>query len=465
MGVDHLGVQDDGPSAAALLAGTPYLTTDGTLSAAQFERLLARGEEVRVKAERVGQIIQQQAAEVFDSFGLVLRSELVSESNRMEWINWTPTQVRDLAVKHRDLLQLPAHAFVESVRGDDRTYEALGLYRAQLLADEWAGTGQRPREFEIRQLHSLIVGSEHHAGQYKVADNAIAGAAHVPPAPFDAAEGMRELAAWWQSGSGVPIVDAAVVHAWLVHLHAFVDGNGRLARLLANLALSQNGYPPLVVWADSDRGEYYDALAASDEGDLLPLLDLFTRLLRRAVRRMGRPDYIEGVIRDRMLTSVSQQQQLWQAMAERFTQGMRSALRRAGFDAHVQGYPSHEAFQDLADLNPDGNSWYLKIENEAGQPSELLWFGFNGYEYTDVFDGPSGYPSIFLSVRDPDPASVHPYRPLAATEDTSIWTQLVLVPGLGRPARLLIGHKWHELSIEDAAERTAQLVVDRRPMA
>ncbi|MGY1669766.1 Fic family protein [Geodermatophilus sp. SYSU D00710] len=448
-------------SAEEMLAGTPYLIADGSFNARKFERVLQKALEVRTKAERVGTHIQQQAADVFESFGLVLRSELVSESNRMEHIEWTPTQVREAVQRHRDLLALPVHTFVESVRGDDRTYEALGLYRAQLLAEEWASSDMRPREIEIRQLHGLVVGGAHYAGRYKQAENRIGGAAHVPPAPAEAAEGMRGLASWWSAGTGAPALDAAVVHAWLAHLHPFEDGNGRLARLLANLALSQHGYPPLIIQADSDRGEYYDALAASDDGDVLPLFDLFTRLLRRAVRRMGQPDYIENVIRDRMLTTPTQQQSLWQVQAERFTTAFRTALRRDGMDAHVQGYPSHEAFLDLADLRADGNSWYLKVTDSTGHPGWLLWFGFNSYDYCDVFGGPSGYPSIFLSVRAEDPDAVHPYRPLAVSDDDSIWTQLLFIPGRAKPARLLIGHRWLELSIDDAASKAAALIAAR----
>lgn len=453
---------DSGGSAMSverLLAGTPYLIADGTLALSKFERVLDKALEVRERAERVGALVQERAGDVFESFGLVLRSELVSESNRIERIDWTPTQVRQVVAENRDLLTQPAHAFVEAVRADDRTYEVLGLYRSQLLAEEWASQGLRPREIEIRQLHALIVGSVPHAGRYKIADNAISGAAHVPPAPAEAAEAMRSLASWWMEGTGVPILDAAVVHAWLVHLHAFEDGNGRMARLLANLALSQHGYPPLIIEADSDRGEYYDALAASDEGDLLPLLELFTRLIRRAVRRMGQPDYIENVIRDRMLTTPAQQQTLWQTLAERFTAAFRARLREHRYDAHVQGYPSHAAFADLAALDADGNSWYLKVEDERARPRWLLWFGFNSYDYRDVYDGPSGYPSIFVSRRSEDPASVHPYKPVAATDDSSLWSQLLLIPGLARPARLLVGYRWEELSLEDAAERTADMLV------
>lgn len=447
----------DGLQAEVMLAGTPYLIDDRRSGEITFAKILKRAGDIQANAERVGTRIRDQAGEVFESFGLILRSELVSESNRIESIDWSPDQVRQAVLANKDLLTLPAHAFVESVRGDDRTYEALGLYRAQLLADEWAIEGAIPRQIEIRQLHRLILGPVSHAGRYKVGHNSIAGAAHTPPAPADAAEGMRSLAQWWESGSGSPALDATVIHAWLAHLHPFDDGNGRLARLLANMALSQHAYPPLIIEAASDRGEYYDALAASDEGDILPLFDLFTRLMRRAVKRMGHPEYIENVIRDRMLTSPAQQQRLWQAQVEHLTDTLRHHLRQEGLDAQVQGYPSAAAFEDLANRNSDGNSWHLKV-TKSNRPEWLLWFGFNSWDYCDMFDGPSGYPSVFLSRRTDDPAALHPYTPVPPSDDRSLWTELVVVPGRAQPARLRIGHEWKELSLHDAATRAAGLI-------
>jgi Fic family protein len=442
-----------------MLADTPYLISDDSNAGHRFNRVLARSAEVQQLARNVGQRIQEQAADVFESFGLVLRSELVAESNRIERINWTPQEVREEVLRNRELLELPVHVFMESIRADERVYEALGLYRAQLLAEEWAAAGVRPREIEIRQLHSLITAGAHYAGRYKIAPNEIVGSQHTPPAPAEAAEGMRSLAKWWETGTGDPALDASVAHAWLVHLHPFEDGNERLARLLANLALSQDGYPPLVIQADSDRGEYYDALALSDDGDILQLFALFTRVLRRSVRRMGQPDYVERVIRDRMLTSPTRQQQLWEVLAQAFTREIRQALRQEGFEVYVQGYPSGESFIELADSNPDGNSWYLKVTNREGEPCWLLWFGFNTFDYADIYDGPSGYPSIFLSSRNLEPGAIHPYTPVAPSYEQPLWTELVLVPGRPRPARLLVGPRWHELTAAEAGQEAARLLV------
>ncbi|HRW17486.1 MAG TPA: Fic family protein [Dermatophilaceae bacterium] len=436
------------------LAGTPYLTTGTTDSQKLFDRLLERSRDIHRQAERVGQLVAREAASVFESFGLVLRSEAVAESNQMEHLEWSSQAVRDVVVNNRQLLDLPVNSFVEGVRGDEHLYEALGLYKAQMLADEWSHSENPPREFEIRQLHGLITSGHHYAGKYKTADNQIGGAKHRPPSPADAAAGMSKLAKWWESGTGEAILDATIIHAWLAHLHPFVDGNGRMARLLANLCLSRKNYPPLIVSAASDRGEYYDALAASDDGDILPLFELFVRILRRTTRMMGRPGYVEGVIKSRLLSSPGARAQLWRSLAEILTTELYKSLAERGFGIAMQGYPSPAGFTELGQRSKDGNTWFMKVLDRRGEASYLLWFGYNSEDYVEAFGKPSGVPSVFLSHRNP-PGAFHPFSPAWIVQDEPDFSELVLVPGVGRPARICKQGVWYEETVPQAARSVA----------
>ena len=54
------------------------------------------------------------------------------------------------------------------------------------------------------------------------------------------------------------LVVAAAAHTWFVTVHPFIDGNGRVARLLLNLMLIRHGYPIAVI-TNEDRLRYYDA--------------------------------------------------------------------------------------------------------------------------------------------------------------------------------------------------------------
>ncbi|GAB3599845.1 hypothetical protein GCM10027586_02360 [Kineococcus gypseus] len=441
------------------LRGTPYLIGDDKGSQKRLEKIWHRSRAIHDQAEWIGREIRGDTQKVFSDFGLIVRSELVAESNRIEDYDWTTDQVRQAVLANKELLNLPVHAFMESLRADPRLYEALGLFKAQDLADEWATDidRPRPRQHEVRQLHAVITAGHAYAGRYKIADNSISGAKHQPPSPAEAAEGMRLLCDWWQDGTGDPILDATVAHAWLVHLHPFDDGNGRMARLLANMLLSRSGYPPLIVTADTDRGEYYDCLAVSDEGDILPLYDLFTRILRRTTRTMSNPGYVEQVINTQVLNTPDARYSTWRTLVEKFEYLLHGSLEERGWQGRLQGYPDSSGFHQLASLNRDGNSWFLKGFDAAEESQWLLWWGFNSDDYRANHEADIRYPSIFLSLRDFSPEAHHPYRPLF--EETASFEapdEAVLTPGRPRPVALRYADGWRQLSLQEGADAWAR---------
>lgn len=61
---------------------------------------------------------------------------------------------------------------------------------------------------------------------------------------------MNRFETWLNSENALalhPIRYAALAHYKLVHIHPFTDGNGRTSRLLMNLILMRNGYPPIII--------------------------------------------------------------------------------------------------------------------------------------------------------------------------------------------------------------------------
>mgnify|MGYP001212327815 CR=1 FL=1 len=80
---------------------------------------------------------------------------------------------------------------------------------------------------------------------------------------------------------------ATCAHAWLTDIHPFEDGNGRTARLLANLLLAHGNLPPLVIKHTTDRPRYLNALNYSDEaGDIFPLFRLFMEIRLRKLNEL-----------------------------------------------------------------------------------------------------------------------------------------------------------------------------------
>ena len=105
-------------------------------------------------------------------------------------------------------------------------------------------------------------------------------------------EEMGRLLSWWESESGslVGMVRAGVAHLWFETIHPFEDGNGRVGRALADLALAQAERRRRRFYSASsqihkERSDYYGAIekAQKGDGDITPWLEWFLGCARRAI--------------------------------------------------------------------------------------------------------------------------------------------------------------------------------------
>ena len=125
-------------------------------------------------------------------------------------------------------------------------------------------------EEHIKQLHKLFYQGidETNAGVYRKQRVFISGSEYNV-APYDQIDML--MSAMIEKFNKVrasehPVVFAAKLHQEFVYIHPFVDGNGRVARLLLNLALLQDGYP-IVVIPPICRSEYIAALEKGHESE------------------------------------------------------------------------------------------------------------------------------------------------------------------------------------------------------
>lgn len=95
----------------------------------------------------------------------------------------------------------------------------------------------------------------------------------APDAPVLAAE-MAAMLAWFEAQSAIdPVLSAALAHLWFVTIHPFDDGNGRIARAIADMALARSEGSPQRFYSMSAeirkrRKGYYDILEETQHGDL-----------------------------------------------------------------------------------------------------------------------------------------------------------------------------------------------------
>ncbi len=131
----------------------------------------------------------------------------------------------------------------------------------------------------IQQVHEVVTQSIlESAGRYRIRNVRITGAIRSPTDWQHIVREMDELIADVAQEDRTVIEMTAYFHHRFVAIHPFVDGNGRVARLLGNLYLIRNGYPTIVL-DQKNRQQYYRALREADSGNLLP----FTGFIAKAV--------------------------------------------------------------------------------------------------------------------------------------------------------------------------------------
>lgn len=114
----------------------------------------------------------------------------------------------------------------------------------------------------------------------------------APPAASLATQ-MQQFFDWCASSSDDhPVIKAGLAHLWLVTLHPFDDGNGRVARAVGDLMLSRADgerfrYYSLSAQIQSQRDDYYTVLEQTQRGgvDVSAWLQWFLTCLTRAVQR------------------------------------------------------------------------------------------------------------------------------------------------------------------------------------
>ena len=163
---------------------------------------------------------------------------------------------------------------------------------------------------------------------------------------------------WFEAApAGDAIIKAGLAHLWLVTLHPFDDGNGRLSRAVGDMALARaegthQRFYSFSAQIQRERKDYYDQLEATQKGplDVTPWLHWFLGCLLRAV---------QGA--DATLAGVLDKSQFWQRWAgtpmnarqtlvlNRVLDGMEGRLTNAKWAAMAQ-CSSDTALRDINDL-------------------------------------------------------------------------------------------------------------------
>lgn len=154
----------------------------------------------------------------------------------------------------------------------------------------------------IRELHGRLLNGQarYTPGQFKTAQNHIGGvriehALFVPPPPSEVDRLMSDLETLLQyqpDGNMVTsiLMRAAIAHVQFEAIHPFIDGNGRIGRVLLPLMLQADGEPPihLATFLKLRHRDYYDALRAAQMKLIWgPWVTLFLECIIASCRHTG----------------------------------------------------------------------------------------------------------------------------------------------------------------------------------
>jgi Fic family protein len=112
----------------------------------------------------------------------------------------------------------------------------------------------------------------------------------APPAKRLGGE-MQGFLDWFNASADMdPVLKAALAHLWFVTVHPFDDGNGRIARAIADMALarsekSSQRFYSMSAQTQQERGAYYDIFEETQKGtmDITPWMEWFLGCMGRAI--------------------------------------------------------------------------------------------------------------------------------------------------------------------------------------
>ena len=380
---------------------TPYSLSDA--AAVQVKERLATIED-RVSVLRSHGTLNDQTLKQY--YG-ERRFEQVAESNALEGST--------LSVGETELAVLTG----VTITGHDPGYvrDAIALDKALSRITEIAREKEPPTGItQLREVQALLLEDRPGAGIFRRERVTIRGSRHIPPKSWQAIMSqMEQWENWSVSNATLPApIRSMVLHAWLTHVHPYIDGNGRTARAIGNLELIRAGYPPIII-KKVERERYLDALGESDEGgDIRSFIELVFDRIEGALTGLERSaskhqDLNPALERIRQL----QQKQLgiWEMsvrlLASIIEHNVLNKVNKPGGTCRMRVFAEPLDLQDYEDLcngRSIPRSWAFTIQIAIpGLPTleKLAFVGLRSSQMSLHFGQECG-PSLYWSARNPD---------------------------------------------------------------
>jgi Fic family protein len=259
-------------------------------------------------------------------------------------------------------------------------------------------------ESDVRQIHLLVLKGidDENAGKYRSVQVEISGSQFKPTPPESLAAQMRSFGDWLanasvrgeeQTGDVNGLINAAIAHTWFVLIHPFVDGNGRVARLLMNVILMRYGFPIAII-AKEDRLRYYDSLEEAQSGDLSSFLTLLVECvhesleeyLRAAQEQREKTEWLATLadkFTAREKTKAANEYEVWKSAMDLLKGYFRQTATMLDDMAQIArvyfkdfGTLEFEKYLSLKSGDSVKQTWFFRVDFRSGEKSARYLFFF-----------------------------------------------------------------------------------------
>jgi Fic family protein len=227
------------------------------------------------------------------SIGKEALIQLVSEAEVTEQVynsNAIENSTLTLEETEKILLQIDLDRFIS----EREIFEAKNLARVV----SYINTKAKEQELTldgILALHKMLISNIHDdiAGRFRAGGEYVRVGSHIAPAPEEVVERLEKMLAEYHAGHHESVIKRiAKMHLAFEYTHPFIDGNGRIGRVLNNYALIREGYVPVNI-AFADRARYYDAFKEYDKnGETKTMGEIVGRALANSFHK--RLAYLES---------------------------------------------------------------------------------------------------------------------------------------------------------------------------
>ncbi len=183
----------------------------------------------------------------------------------------------------------------------DRYISEREIFEAKNLARVVSYIEKKAKEQEldldvILTLHKMLISNirDDVAGRFRKDDEWVRVASHIAPDPKEVVERLQKMFVKYYSSSHENIIKrVALLHLTFEYIHPFVDGNGRIGRVINNYLLIREGFVPINI-KFIDRKMYYEAFKEFDQKNATAIMeDIVGKAITNSYHK--RLAYLEGM--------------------------------------------------------------------------------------------------------------------------------------------------------------------------